>query len=304
MGIAPQDSFVSDHPYLELVDRVLSQGVDRDDRTGTGTRALHGAMLRFDLAGGQVPLMTTKFVASRAIIHELLWFLSGETNIRPLLANNVHIWSEWPHARYVRETGHALTLADFEQRVLQDEAFARQWGDLGPVYGKQWRRWQGPDGKTYDQLAMLMQQIKQNPSSRRLLFHGWNVADVDQMALPPCHLLYQFFVANGRLSMSLYQRSVDVGLGLPFNLASAAILVHMVAQQADLTPGELVWFGHDVHIYNNHRQGLSEQILRQPNPFPRLVLDRRPEDLFSYRSEDFKIVGYRHHEAIRLPVAV
>lgn len=294
----------SDQPYLDLARRVIASPLDRSDRTGTGTRAVHGAMLRFDLSGGVLPLLTTKFMAMRAIVHELLWFLSGETNIRPLLAHNVHIWSEWPHARYQHATGQTLSLAEFEQRVIRDEAFAAQWGDLGPVYGKQWRRWQGPDGRIYDQVSQVMAEIRRNPDSRRLLFHGWNVADIDQMALPPCHLLYQFFIANGRLSMSLYQRSADVGLGLPFNLASAALLVHMVAQQSDLEVGELVWFGHDVHLYHNHLELIAGQLDREPYPFPKLELARRPESLFEYRSEDFVVVGYQHHPAIRMPVAV
>jgi thymidylate synthase len=299
--------------YLDLVSLAIEQGYRRpaqDDRTGVATRVLHGATMRFDLSKGQVPLLTTKRVPYRAVVRELLWFLSGVTNIRPLLQHNVHIWSDWPHAKFVQHTGEDITMTEFEQRVLRDHAFAERWGDLGPVYGKQWRRWQAPDGREIDQLSDLVRRLRQTPDSRRLLFHGWNVADIDQMALPPCHLLYQCFVAPSndggkrRLSLTLYQRSCDLGLGVPFNVASAATLVHMLAQQVDMLPGELFWVGHDVHVYENHVEPLRGQLLRTPGDFPTLGLVRRPADLFSYEDADFQLDGYNPQAAIPMAVAV
>jgi thymidylate synthase len=195
-------------------------------------------------------------------------------------------------------------MARFEERILADPAFADRWGDLGPVYGAQWRRWEGKDGRIYDQMADLIRTIKQNPTSRRLLFHAWNVADLEQMALPPCHLIYQYYVANGRLSCSMYQRSVDVGLGLPFNLIGAAVLLRMIAQQCDLEPGELFWIGHDVHVYANHLEGLRLQISRAPRPFPTLTLSDKPASLFDYNIKDFTVTGYSAHPHIALDVAV
>lgn len=294
----------AERQYLDLIQEILERGVHRDDRTGVGTYSIHGATMRFDLSEGHLPVLTTKKTGWKLAVKEMLWFLSGASSIRPLLAAGVHIWSDWPHQKYVQATGDAISMEAFEKRVLEDDAFAGQWGDLGPVYGTQWRRWKGHDGREHDQLAKLVEQIKINPNSRRLLFHGWNVADVDEMALPPCHLLYQYFVANGRLSCSLYQRSVDVGLGLPFNIIGASVLVRMLAQQCGLEPGELFWVGHDVHIYSNHSEHLALQRSREPRPFPKLILKRRPPSLFEYEIEDFALEGYAPHPAIAMSVAV
>lgn len=303
-----------EYQYLNLVKDVIDHGYIRpaeNDRTGVATRVIHGATMRFDLSGGVIPLLTTKRVPFRAVMYELLWFISGKTSIRPLLENNVHIWSDWPHAKYVQATGENITMAEFEQRVLNDTEFAQQWGDLGPVYGKQWRRWQAPDGRVIDQLADLVERLRKSPDSRRALFHGWNVADLDQMALPPCHLLYQCFVAplregetKRRLSLTLYQRSCDMGLGVPFNIASASLLVHMLAQQLDMLPGELFWVGHDVHVYENHIQPLLTQLARTPGQFPTLEIKRKPASLFEYQGEDFELVGYNPQSTIKMDVAV
>ncbi|WP_374473054.1 thymidylate synthase [Phenylobacterium sp.] len=294
----------SERQYLDLIQDILERGHFRDDRTGVGTFAIHGATMRFDLSEGHLPVLTTKKTGWKLAIKEMLWFLSGETNIRPLLEAGVHIWSDWPHQKYVEATGDRISMAEFERRVLAEPGFAAEWGDLGPVYGAQWRRWEGKDGRIYDQLATLVEQIKTNPNSRRLLFHGWNVEEVENMALPPCHLLYQYFVSNGRLSCSLYQRSVDVGLGLPFNIIGASVLLRMLAQQCGLEPGELFWVGHDVHVYANHAESLALQRARTPRPFPKLELTRKPASLFDYRIEDFAVHGYEPHPAITMAVAV
>lgn len=304
----------SEKQYLDLVENIIETGHRRpaeNDRTGVGTRVVHGATMRFDLSDGKLPLLTTKRVPFKAVLHELLWFISGQTNIRPLVMNNVHIWSDWPHAKYVKQTGENISMSEFEQRVLRDEAFAMKWGDLGPVYGKQWRRWETPQGDEIDQLAQLIDLLRNNPDSRRALFHGWNVADLDKMALPPCHLLYQCFVAplregetRRRLSLTLYQRSCDIGLGVPFNIASASLLVHMLAQQADMIPGELFWVGHDVHVYENHVEPLRQQLARTPGQFPTLEIKRRPESLFDYQASDFELIGYNPQATIKMDVAV
>lgn len=298
----PNDG-TAERQYLDLIQAILDHGDDRPDRTGVGTRALHGETLRFDLSDGTLPLLTTKRVPLKTVMRELAWMLRGETNIRSLLQEKVTIWSEWPHDRYVKETGDDLPLADFEARVVADEDFAARWGDLGPVYGRQWRFWQGPDGKIYDQIADLLARLQRDPHSRRLLFHGWNVAEVDAMALPPCHLLYQYYVANGRLSCSLYQRSCDVALGVPFNLVSAALLLRMLAQQAGLEPGELFWIGHDVHLYRNHLEPIREQLTRTPRAAPRLEL-KKASSLFDYGVEHLKLHGYDPDPVIPLEVAV
>ena len=279
-------------------------GSPRHDRTGVGTRALFGETLRFDLGDGTVPLLTTKRVFWRSAVKELIWFLSGETNIRPLLAQNVHIWTDWPLARHRRETGETLDRATFEARILADDAFAAQWGDLGPVYGAQWRRWPGRDGRPIDQLARLVDDIRHNPTSRRLLFTGWNVAWLDRMALPPCHMTYQYFIADGRLSGLLHQRSCDLGLGFPFNIFEAGLLIRMLAQQCGLLPGTLTWIGGDVHVYENHADLIAEQTARAPRAFPTLHLTRRPPTLFDYTPEDVELDGYDPHPHIPAPVAV
>ncbi|TWB21287.1 thymidylate synthase [Nitrospirillum amazonense] len=292
-----------EYQYLSLLRRLIDQGAARVDRTGVGTKALFGEQMRFDLSAG-FPLLTTKKIFHRQAIHEMLWFLSGDTSIRPLLVNKVRIWTDWPLANYRRKTGEDISQEDFEARVLADEAFAAQWGDLGPVYGKQWRRWQGPDGKVIDQIQELVDGIRTNPTSRRLLFTGWNVADLPDMALPPCHMTYQFFVADGKLSGLIFQRSADTLLGLPWNLCEGALLIHMLAHQCDLGVGDLVWQGGDVHLYLNHIPQAEEQLTREPRPFPQLVIKRKPDSLFDYRFEDFEITGYDPHAHIKADVAV
>lgn len=262
--------------YLDLLTDVLENGTSRSDRTGTGTRSVFGRQVRFDLAKG-FPLLTTKKVHLRSIIHELLWFISGDTNARSLQDVGVTIWDEW---------------ADPET------------GDLGPVYGAQWRQWQGADGTTHDQLAQVIEQIGTNPNSRRLLINAWNVAVIDQMALPPCHCLFQFQVADGRLHCQLYQRSADIFLGVPFNIASYALLTHMIAHVTGLKPGEFVHTFGDLHLYDNHLQQAKKQLAREPRPLPRLELDASVTDIDDFRFEHIHIHDYDPHPGIKAPVAV
>ncbi len=261
--------------YLDFMRHVRDHGHRKDDRTGTGTLSVLGYQMRFDLARG-FPLVTTKKLHTRSIVHELLWFLRGETNVRSLQAAGVTIWDEWADAN----------------------------GDLGPIYGYQWRNWPGPDGTQIDQVANLVAELRRNPDSRRLIVSAWNVADIPRMKLPPCHLLFQFYVAEGRLSCQLYQRSADIFLGVPFNIASYALLTHMLAQQCDLDVGDFVWTGGDCHLYLNHLEQVEAQLARAPLPLPRLVLRRRPATIFDYAFEDFEIVDYASHPAIKAPVAV
>lgn len=261
--------------YLELMRHTRENGVFKEDRTGTGTYSCFGYQMRFDLSEG-FPLVTTKKLHLRSIIHELLWFLSGETNIRYLKENGVSIWDEW---------------ADDE-------------GNLGPVYGSQWRSWPAADGRHIDQITQLVEQIKSNPDSRRLIVSAWNVGEIDNMALPPCHAFFQFYVADGKLSCQLYQRSADIFLGVPFNIASYALLVHMMAQQCDLEVGDFVWTGGDVHLYANHLEQTDLQLSRAPMALPKLVIKRKPESIFEYTFADFEIEGYEHHAHIKAPVAI
>ena len=299
--------------YLDLMRRIWREGDERRDRTGVGTRSVFGAMLRFDLAGGAMPLITTKRVYWKTATREMLWFLTGDTNIRPLVLQGVKIWNEWPHARYVKETGEEIALDDFVQRIADDEAFAERWGDLGPVYGKQWVDWPTyryrkdglyEKGEGINQVAEVVESLKANPGSRRHIIEGWNVAELDSMALPPCHKTYQFHVADGRLNGLLYQRSCDVALGLPFNLWSAALLQRMLADQAGLEPGEFVWMGGDTHLYLNHEHLVEEQLQREPQGHPTLEILRRPASIFDYRIEDFAVHDYTPHGPIKAPVAV
>ena len=295
----------ADYQYLDLMAHVLDRGDERIDRTGVGTKSVFGAMLRFDLSDGTVPILTTKRVYWKTAVKEMLWFLTGGTNIQPLLRENVRIWSDWPLAAYRRETGETITQEAFEARVLGDDAFAARWGELGPVYGKQWRRWLGPDGREHDQIAALVRTLRENPSSRRMLFHGWNVAELDGMALPPCHMVYQYHVtSDGRLNCLLFQRSVDLLLGAPFNFVGATALQLMLAQQAGLRPGDLVWVGGDVHLYLNHLAQAREQLSRDPRPFPVMRLAARATGIDDYRIEDFTVEGYAPHAAITAEVAV
>ena len=261
--------------YLDLLDHVLTHGVRKEDRTGTGTLSVFGHQMRFPLTDG-FPLLTTKKLHTRSIIHELLWFLKGDTNIGYLRDNGVTIWDEW---------------ADAE-------------GNLGPVYGAQWRSWPTPDGQHIDQITRVVEDIRHSPDSRRLIVSAWNVGELPHMALPPCHALFQFYVAEGRLSCQLYQRSADIFLGVPFNIASYALLTHMVAQQTDLEPGEFIWTGGDCHLYLNHLDQARLQLSRTPRALPRLKLARRPESIFDYRFEDFVIEGYDPWPGIKAPIAV
>lgn len=294
-----------EYQYLDLLEQVLERGDERLDRTGVGTRSIFGAMVRFDLSDGTVPILTTKRVYWKTAVKEMLWFLTGGTNIQPLVRDNVRIWTDWPLAAYRRETGEAIAQDDFERRIVEDDAFAARWGELGPVYGKQWRRWMGADGREHDQIAALVESLKTNPASRRMLFHGWNVAELGSMALPPCHMVYQYHVtSDGRLNCLLFQRSVDLLLGAAFNFVGATALQLMLAQQADLRPGELIWVGGDVHLYRNHLDQAREQLTRAPRPFPTMRLVRRPESIDDYRIEDFEVTGYAPHASIKAEVAV
>lgn len=295
----------AEHGYLDLLAHALERGDERADRTGVGTRSVFGAMLRFDLSDGGVPVLTTKRVHWKLAVKEMLWFLSGSTNIRPLLRQRVRVWTDWPLAAYRRETGEDIARGEFERRVLEDDAFAARWGELGPVYGKQWRRWLGADGREHDQIAGVLAALKGDPCSRRTLFHAWNVGDLGAMALPPCHMVYQYRVSGaGRLDCLLYQRSADLFLGAPFNLVGAAALQAMLAQQAGLRPGELVWVAGDAHLYLNHLDQAREQIGREPRPFPKMRLRRRPGGIDGYAIEDFEVEGYAPHPAIKGEVAV
>ena len=308
------------HPeqqYLDLMERIWREGDERVDRTGIGTRSVFGTQLRFDLKDGAMPLLTTKRVYWKTATREMLWFLTGETNIRPLVLQGVKIWNEWPHARYVKESGDALSLDDFVRRIAEDEAFARAWGDLGPVYGKQWVDWPTyryrkdglyEAGEGINQVAEVVRSLRESPGSRRHIIEGWNVAQLDRMALPPCHKTYQFHVVgegnDARLNCLLYQRSCDVALGLPFNLWSAALLQRMIAQQVDMEPGELVWMGGDTHLYLNHGDLIEEQLTREPQGRPTLEITRRPDSIFGYKIEDFAVQGYTPHGPLKAPVAV
>jgi thymidylate synthase len=278
-----------------------------------GTRSVFGAEVRFDLGGGRMPLLTTKRVFWKTATREFLWFLSGETNIRPLCAQGVEIWTDWPLDRFRRETGEEIARAEFSRRIVEDAGFAARWGDLGPVYGKQWVDWPtfAPAGEGLfrrgegiNQVAQVVESLKANPGSRRHIIEGWNVAELDAMALPPCHKTYQFHVAGNRLSGLLYQRSCDLGLGFAFNIWSAALFVRMLAQQTDLEPGEVVWMGGDVHLYLNHAPLVEEQLSRTPSGEARLEIVRRPDSVFDYRIEDFEVTGYEPQAHIPAPVAV
>jgi len=261
--------------YLDLMRDVRDNGVKKEDRTGTGTLSKFGHQMRFDLGEG-FPVITTKKLHLRSIIHELLWFLRGDSNIQYLKDNGVSIWDEW----------------------------ADENGELGPVYGVQWRSWPTPDGGHVDQIAQIMQQLREDPDSRRIMLSAWNVAEIENMALPPCHCLFQFWVAEGKLSCQLYQRSCDIFLGVPFNIASYALLTHILAQQADLRVGDFVWTGGDCHLYSNHLEQADEQLQREPLPLPRLAIKRRPPSIFDYDYEDFEILNYESHPHIKAAVAV
>ncbi|MBS9720878.1 thymidylate synthase [Tianweitania sp. BSSL-BM11] len=301
---SPEALLAPENLYLDLMRRVLERGDERLDRTGVGTRSLFGEMLRFDLSSGHVPILTTKKVFWKTAVKEMLWFLTGRTDLRSLLQQNVRIWSDWPLAKYREASGETISQKAFEDRILSDDAFSARWGELGPIYGKQWRRWQGPDGRVHDQIGTLVETLKTNPASRRMLFHAWNVADLGEMALPPCHMVYQFHVSKGRLSCMMMQRSVDLLLGAPFNWVGTVALMLMLADQADLELGDFVWVGGDVHLYLNHLDAAQEQMSREPRPMPTMRLTRKAANIDDYTIEDFVVDGYDPHPAIAAEVAV
>lgn len=311
--------------YLALGRKILTEGAEKSDRTGTGTKSIFGHQIRFDLQEG-FPLLTTKRVPFGLIKSELLWFMKGDTNIRFLLEHNNHIWDEWAFERYVTSpeyTGPDMTdfgrrsLADtafkevyqlemkkFTERILTDPTFAAQYGELGNVYGSQWRQWKTTQGETIDQLKDVIEMIRTNPDSRRLIVSAWNPEDVPNMALPPCHTLFQFYVAEGKLNCQLYQRSADVFLGVPFNIASYALLTHLIAHETNLEVGEFVHTFGDAHLYNNHVDQIQEQLSREPRDFPKLVLNQEKSSIFDFDMEDIQIEGYHPHPRIKAPIAV
>ena len=261
--------------YLDLLRHIRERGAQKSDRTGTGTKSVFGYQMRFDLAQG-FPLLTTKKLHLKSIVYELLWFLQGDTNVRYLQEHGVSIWNEWANER----------------------------GELGPIYGRQWRAWPGPDGRPIDQISRTIDLIRRNPDSRRIVVNAWNVGELEQMSLTPCHALFQFWVGDGKLSCQLYQRSADVFLGVPFNIASYALLTHMFAQQCDLAVGDFVWTGGDCHLYLNHLEQADEQLQRTPLPLPRLAIKRKPPSIFEYEFEDFQLLNYQAHPSIKAPIAI
>ncbi|MBC2194523.1 thymidylate synthase [Listeria booriae] len=311
--------------YLDLEKFVLENGTQKGDRTGTGTISTFGYQMRFDLADG-FPIMTTKRVPFKLVVSELLWFLHGDTNIRYLLEHNNNIWNEWAFERWVASseyTGPDMTdfglraeqdeefkavyleeMASFKSRILADDVFASKYGELGNIYGKQWREWRTSTGETIDQLADLIEMIKTNPNSRRLIVSAWNPEDVPTMALPPCHTLFQFYVADGKLSCQLYQRSADIFLGVPFNIASYALLTHLIARETGLDVGEFVHTMGDAHLYNNHIEQVKEQLSRTPRALPKLVLSDKPASIFDFDVADITLEGYDPHPAIKAPISV
>lgn len=315
-----------DVAYQQLGHFILNNGVKKEDRTGTGTVSVFGSQVRFDLKKEGFPLLTTKKVAFRLIVSELLWFLKGDTNIRYLLEQRNHIWDEWGFQKWVEsddyqgpdmtnfglrsqrdETFRALyeqQLAIYQQNVLQDDEFAAKYGDLGNVYGKQWRSWQGADGQTYDQIQYIVDEIKRNPDSRRLLVSAWSASDLHTQALPPCHYAFQFYVVEGKLSCMFSMRSVDYFLGLPYNIASYALLTYLIAHECGLDVGELIFTGADTHIYLNHVEQVNEQLSRAPRTLPTLRLNSEKQSIFDFELEDIELIGYDPHPAIKAPVAV
>lgn len=307
-----------DESYLDLLEHIMKNGATKTDRTGTGTKSVLGYQMRFNLGDG-FPLLTTKKVPIKSIIHELLWFMRGDTNLKYLADNNVHIWDEWPYKAYliknkinVPKTGSEewnTGIKEFIEKIKSDERFAKDYGNLGPIYGYQWRSWPAPNGKHIDQLSNVIEQIKKTPDSRRLIVSAWNVADIDEMAkagLPPCHCLFQFYVADNKLSCQLYQRSCDTFLGVPFNIASYALLTMIIAQICGLGIGEFVWTGGDVHLYLNHLEQVNLQLSRRNDihPMPKMKINPNKKNFEDFTIEDFELVDYNPHEGIKAPIAV
>ena len=308
----------ADEQYLDLLQKLLDEGNEKTDRTGTGTKSFLGHQMRFDLSEG-FPLLTTKKVPIKAIIHELLWFMRGDTNLKYLADNNVHIWDEWPYKAYLTKNNLPIPeingeewktgMAEFVEKVKTDEAFAKEYGNLGPIYGYQWRSWPAPNGEHIDQLAKVIEQIKNTPDSRRMIVSAWNVANIDEMAiagLPPCHCFFQFYVADGKLSCQLYQRSCDTFLGVPFNIASYATFTMIMAQICGLLPGEFVWTGGDVHLYKNHIEQAQLQLSRRNDirPLPTLKINPAKTKIEDFTIDDFELTDYNPHEGIKAPIAV
>lgn len=311
--------------YLQLCNTILSDGTEKDDRTGTGTKSIFGYQMRFDLSEG-FPLMTTKRTAMRLITSELLWFIKGDTNIKTLIAQRNHIWDEWAFEKWVNSKdydGPDMTdfglrasadeqfqaivdeqMTIFRNKILSDEKFADTYGDLGPVYGRQWRSWPTPGGESIDQLKNVISSIKNNPDSRRHIVTAWNPSEVDRMALPPCHTFFQFYVAEGKLSCQLYQRSADVFLGVPFNIASYALLTHLIARECNLEVGDFIHTLGDAHIYSNHMNQVNEQLSREPRALPKLKISDEKTSIFDLETEDIEIEGYDPHPRIKAPIAV
>ncbi|WP_163654049.1 thymidylate synthase [Listeria sp. PSOL-1] len=311
--------------YLELEKYVLEHGFQKGDRTGTGTLSTFGYQMRFNLAAG-FPILTTKRVPFKLVVSELLWFLHGDTNIRYLLKHNNNIWNEWAFERYVKSADYSgpdmtdfglravkdasfnelyqAEMAKFKTKILTDEKFSTTYGELGNIYGKQWRAWKTSTNETIDQLNEVIQMIKKNPDSRRLIVSAWNPEDIPQMALPPCHTLFQFYVANGKLSCQLYQRSADIFLGVPFNIASYALLTHLIARETGLDVGEFVHTLGDAHLYNNHLEQVKEQLTRDVRPLPKLILNEQPKTIFDFDVADITLDGYDPHPTIKAPISV
>lgn len=308
----------ADESYLDLLEHIMANGVEKSDRTGTGTKSVFGYQMRFNLEDG-FPLLTTKRVPIKSIIHELLWFLRGDTNLKYLADNDVHIWDEWPYRAYLVKNNLPVPeingeewkggMAEFVEKIKGDQDFAKEHGNLGPVYGYQWRSWPTPDGRKIDQIEKALELIKNNPDSRRIIVSGWNVADIDEMAkagIPPCHTLFQFYVADGKLSCHLYQRSCDTFLGVPFNIASYSLFTMILAQLTGLQPGEFVWTGGDVHIYSNHEEQAKTQLSRRSDirPLPKMKINPNKKNIEDFTIEDFELVDYNPHPGIKAPIAV
>lgn len=296
--------------YHDLLRKILKDGNQRGDRTGVGTKSIFGYQMRMDLSKG-FPLLTTKKVFVRGIIHELLWFLTGDTNIKYLVDRDVHIWDDWPYAVYkASKEFKNETKEEFVEKIKNNSKFAKKWGDLGPVYGKQWRRWKTANGQEVDQISWLINEIKKDPTSRRLLVSGWNVGEIQGLvkgtfsAPPLCHSLFQFYISKGKLSCQLYQRSADVFLGVPFNIASYALLTMMIAQVTGYKPGEFIHVFGDVHIYNNHKKQVKLQLSRKPRKLPKMKINPKVKDIFKFKFEDFILEGYNPYPAIKAPIAV